>query len=89
MNEKILLASEDIHFPDVNESFSQYLSFRFYRENLENLKDETKDSINIFLKSISEIEDEFVSVLQNQRSKNPELNDYGFESVVTFMEENY
>ena len=40
-------------------SFSQYLSFRFYRENLDQLKGRTKDSINNFLKTISEIEKNF------------------------------
>ncbi len=75
---------------DINNSFSQYLSFRFYKENLDHLTDITKDSINNFLKSISEIEDEFMSVLQNQRMKNLELHDFGFDNEAgNYMEENY
>jgi len=71
-------------------SFSQYLSFRFYRENLDQLKDKTKDSINNFLKTISEIEEEFLIVLQNQQIKNLELQDLGIDHINTdYMEENY
>ena len=39
-----------------NNSFSQYLTFRFYKDNLEHLTDITRDSINNFLKSLNEIE---------------------------------
>jgi hypothetical protein len=71
-------------------SFSQYLSFRFYRENLDQLKDKTKDSINNFLKTISEIEEDFLIILQNQQMKNLELHDLGFDHTHTgYMEENY
>lgn len=69
--------------------FSQYLSFRFYKENLEHLTDITKDSINNFLKSISEIEEDFMSILHNQRNKNSvDLRDLGLEGE-GYMEENY
>ncbi|HEY2721686.1 MAG TPA: hypothetical protein VGI82_08175, partial [Chitinophagaceae bacterium] len=71
---------------DSNDNFSHYLSFRFYKENLDHLKDRTKDSINNFLKTISEIEDEFVSILQHQQ---PELPMYELEVPVSYMEENY
>lgn len=81
--------SRDIHGSDENENFSQYLSFRFYKENLENFKDKTRDSINIFLKTISEIEDEFIGILQTQQSKPTELDDFGFETTAAYMEENY
>ena len=75
---------------DENNSFSQYLSFRFYRENIDHLTDITKDSINNFLKTISEIEEEFLIVLQNQQMKNLELQDLGFDHNSTdYMEENY
>jgi len=75
---------------DINNSFSQYLSFRFYKENLDHLTDITKDSINNFLKTISEIEDEFISILQSQRMKNLELHDFGFDKDTgSYMEENY
>ena len=71
-------------------SFSQYLSFRFYRENLDQLKDRTKDSINNFLKTISEIEEEFLITLQNQKMKNLELQDLGFDpNNAYYMEGNY
>jgi hypothetical protein len=53
------------------------------------LTDVTKDSINNFLKSISEIEDDFVNALHNQRKKNLELHDFGFEGEGVYMEENY
>ena len=77
--------------PEVDEnSFSQYLSFRFYKENIDHLTDRTKDSINNFLKTISEIEDEFISILQSQRMKNLELHDFGFDKDTgSYMEENY
>jgi len=75
---------------DENNSFSQYLSFRFYRENIDHLTDITKDSINNFLKTISEIEDEFVNILQSQRMKNLELHDFGIDvETGGYMEENY
>lgn len=89
MNERLLLADQDIHTPDSNDGFSHYLSFRFYKENLDHLKDKTRDSINNFLKTISEIEDEFVSVLQNQQPDNLEQHEYGFDTTVAYMEENY
>jgi len=75
---------------DINNSFSQYLSFRFYKENIDHLTDITKDSINNFLKTITEIEDEFLSILQSQHMKNLELHDFGFDNEpVSYMEENY
>ena len=71
-------------------SFSQYLSFHFYKENLDHLKDRTKDSINNFLKTVSEIEDEFLDTLKAQRMKNMEMHDLGFENDANmYMEENY
>lgn len=77
--------------PGANEenSFSQYLSFRFYKDNIDHLTDVTKDSINNFLKTISEIEDDFVNALQSQRRKSLELQDLGFDAEGTYMEENY
>ena len=85
------LASQQSSFEaDQNNSFSQYLSFRFYKENLDHLTGITKDSINNFLKTISEIEDEFVNILQTQRMKNLELHDFGFDNETSaYMEENY
>ena len=91
MDEKTRLAnhqpssqSEDTY------SFSHYLSFRFYKENLDHLKDMTKDSINNFLKTVSEIEDEFLNTLKAQRMKNWEMLDLGFENEAgIYMEENY
>jgi hypothetical protein len=71
-------------------SLSQYLSFRFYKENLDHLKDRTKDSINNFLKSVSEIEDDFLNTLKAQRMKNWEMSELGFENETgIYMEENY
>jgi hypothetical protein len=85
------LASQQSSFEvDPNNSFSQYLSFRFYKENLDHLTGITKDSINNFLKTISEIEDEFINILQSQRMKNLELHDFGFDNETSaYMEENY
>ncbi len=83
------LVSQSFSVEESN-SFSQYLSFRFYKENLDQLKDRTKDSINNFLKTISEIEDEFLIILQDQQMKNLELRDLGFDQSNTiYMEENY
>lgn len=73
-----------------NNTFSQYLSFRYYRENIHHFTDATKDSINNFLKSISEIEEDFLSTLKNQRMKNLGLHDFGFDGDGgVYMEENY
>ena len=69
--------------------FSHYLSFHFYKENLDHLKDRTKDSINNFLKTVSEIEDEFLNTLKTQRMKNWEMRDLGVENEAGYMEENY
>lgn len=75
--------------PASNESssFSQYLSLRFYKDQQ---SDATKDSINNFLKSTSEIEDDFLLMMQQQQMKNLELHDFGFNSdAINYMEENY
>ena len=72
-----------------NRNFSQYLSFQFYRENLDHLTTITRDSINNFLKTISEIEDEFVSILQSEDATNRELNHPGVNEKLAYMEENY
>jgi len=82
--------SQPLPETEENNSFSQYLSFRYYKENLHHFSDVTKDSINNFLKSISEIEEEFLSTLKNQRVKNLELHDFGFDGDRgIYMEENY
>jgi hypothetical protein len=85
------LADSQLSFPetDENSSFSQYLSFRYYKENLDHFTGITKDSINNFLKTISEIEDDFVNTLRTQRMKNLELQDFGLGSEAGYMEENY
>jgi len=81
---------QDAYKQDANNSFSQYLSFRFYKENLDQLADKTKDSINNFLKSITEIEEEFMNIMRTQQMKNRELHDFGFETEgIIYMEENY
>ena len=72
-----------------NTSFSQYLTFRFYKDNFDQMTDATKDSINNFLKSISEIEDDFVTALQSQTMNNMELQNFGFGNGTVYMEENY
>jgi hypothetical protein len=72
----------------VGSSFSQYLSFRFYKDNLTHLTDITKGSINNFVKSISEIEEEFVAMIKSP--SRIDLHDFGFNpDGVGYMEENY
>ena len=91
MDENTRLANHQppLETEDTN-SLSQYLSFRFYKENLDHLKDRTKDSINNFLKTVSEIEDDFLDTLKAQRMKNWEMSDLGFENETSiYMEENY
>ena len=85
MNKKITeLVSQHTHSPnEESNSFSQYLSTHF-RENLDHLAGLTKDSINNFLKTISEIEDEFVAIVKGQQGNNLELDHLG-----PYMEENY
>ena len=91
MDEKTRLANhESLSQTEDTNIFSQYLSFHFYKENLDHLKDRTKDSINNFLKTVSEIEDEFLTTLKAQRLKNWEMLDLGFENETSiYMEENY
>ena len=90
MDERTRLAKHQPLSQEDTNSFSQYLSFHFYKENLDNFKDRTKDSINNFLKTVSEIEDEFLSTLKIQRVKNWEMRDLGFENEAgMYMEENY
>ena len=85
-----LPSQQPISETEENNNFSQYLSFSYYKDNLHHFTDATKDSINNFLKSISEIEDEFLSTLKIQRMKNLELHDFGFDGEVgVYMEENY
>jgi hypothetical protein len=89
-NKTTLASQQPFLESEENNSYSQYLSFRFYKENLDHLTGMTKDSINNFLKTISEIEDDFVNALQNQRIKNLELHDFGFDGETgAYMEENY
>ena len=90
MDEKILADHQTLTDAEDTNSFSQYLSFRFYKENLDHLKDRTKDSINNFLKTVSEIEEEFLSTLKSQRMKNWEIHELGVENDASvYMEENY
>jgi hypothetical protein len=90
MDEKMLANHQPLAQPEDTTSFSQYLSFRFYKDNLDHLKDRTKDSINNFLKTVSEIEDEFLTTLKSQRMKNWEMRELGFENDASvYMEENY
>jgi len=91
MDERTRLANDQPlqQIEDTN-SFSHYLSFHFYKENLDHLKDMSKDSINNFLKTVSEIEDEFLNTLKTQRMKNWEMHELGFENEPgRYMEENY
>ena len=89
MDERMLANHESASHEDIN-TFSHYLSFRFYKENLDHFKDRTKDSINNFLKTVSEIEDEFLNILKSQRMKNWEMRDLGFENDAgMYLEENY
>ena len=70
--------------------FHSIYHFDSYKENLDHLKDRTKDSINNFLKTVSEIEDDFLNTLKAQRLKNWEMRDLGFENETSiYMEENY
>jgi len=90
MDEKTLANHQPLSEPEETNIFSQYLSFHFYKENLDHIKDRTKDSINNFLKTVSEIEDEFLNTLKNQRMKNWEMRELGFENDKSmYMEENY
>ena len=91
MDEKTRLAiDQPLSQAEDSNIFSHYLSFHFYKENLDHLKDRTKDSINNFLKTVSEIEDEFLNTLKAQRMKNWEMIDLGFENETgIYMEENY
>lgn len=90
MEEKTLAGHRSNSSTEDSNSFSQYLSFRFYKENLDHLKDRTKDSINNFLKTVSEIENEFLDTLKAQRIKNWEMPELGFENDTgKYMEENY
>ena len=87
-----LNSQQDSRNPIENQSFSHYLSFRFYKKNLDHFTDFTKDSINNFLKTMSEIEQDFLNVLQSQGKKNIELHEFRFENEVSnsiYAEENY
>ena len=91
MHDNAILASRQTSSAlDESNSFSHYLSFRFYKDNLDHLGAATKDSINNFLKSISEIEDNFLLITQQQQIANLELHDFGLDTTAaSYMEENY
>ncbi len=90
MEENTLLVSRrESYIPDVNESFTQYLSDHLYKKDLDHLREITNDSINNFLKTIAEIEDEFLSVAKIPDQKNPELHSFGFSLKEQYLEENY
>jgi hypothetical protein len=90
LDNTILDSRQNSSASDESNSFSHYLSFRFYKENLDHLSTATKDSINNFLKSISEIEDDFLLMMQQQQISNLELHDFGLDTTAaSYMEENY
>jgi len=91
MHDNAILASRhSAPVLDESNSFSHYLSFRFYKDNLDHLSNATKDSINNFLKSISEIEDDFLLMMHQQQIINMELHDFGLDTAAaSYMEENY
>lgn len=89
MNEQMLPASGVPDAFDNNDNLSPYLSFRFYKEDIDNLKHDPTDSINNFLKTISEIDDEFVSRLQSQQFTDTASNEQGIGTTMAYMEENY
>jgi len=85
-----MLANHHPSPPEDTTGLSQYVSFRFYKENLDHFKDRTKDSINNFLKTMSEIEDDFLDTLKAQRMKTWDIRDLGFDNQAgVYMEENY
>jgi hypothetical protein len=89
-NSTMLVNSQPSSATGDNNSFSQYLSFRFQKENVDHSDDATKGSINNFIKSNSEIDEDFLTILQSQPVNNLELHDFGFtDNVVGYMEENY
>ena len=91
MHDNAILASRhSSSVLDESNSFSHYLSFRFYKDNFNHLGTATKDSINNFLKSISEIEDDFLLMMRQQQITNLELHDFGLgTTAASYMEENY
>ena len=91
MHDNAMLASRQSSSAlDESNSFSHYLSFRFYKDNLDHLSSATKDSINNFLKTISEIEDDFLLMMHQQQISNLELHDFGIDTrAANYMEENY
>ena len=90
MRDNAILASGQSSPLDESNSFSHYLSFRFYKDNLDHFGTATKDSINNFLKSISEIEDDFLLMMQQQQITNLELHDFELNiTAASYMEENY
>ena len=91
MHDNAILASRQTSSVfDESNSFSHYLSLRFYKDNADHLSTATKDSINNFLKSISDIEDDFLLMMQQQQITNLELHDFGLDTeAASYMEENY
>lgn len=72
-----------------NNNFPEYLSLHFYRENLDHISGFTKNSINNFIKTIAEIEDEFLSMIKIPEQKKHELHSFGFDTPEPYLEENY
>jgi hypothetical protein len=90
MSEKTTkLASLQTPAKEDNNNFPGYLSLHFYRENLDHIAGLTKNSINNFIKTIAEIEDEFLSVIKIPEQKKPELHSFGFDTNEPYLEENY
>ncbi len=90
MNKDMIeLANPQTHPAEETNSLSQYLSFQFYNGNIDQLTGFTKDSINNFLKTITEIEDEFRTMMKGPQIKDQELHGFGFDHSEQYMEENY
>jgi hypothetical protein len=89
MNEQSVIAGHPRNSRSEGNELSQFLSFEFYKENLGHLTDKTRDSINNFLKTISEIEDEFVNVENHQQPASLGFLEMETETNIFYMEENY
>jgi len=88
-NAPMLARPQTLPSPDDPSRLSQHLSFDFYKRNMEGMTRAPKESLNNFLKTISEIEDEFVSISQDQENSELALAHHTPGSKIAYIEENY
>ncbi|HEY0433800.1 MAG TPA: hypothetical protein VGC95_08010 [Chitinophagaceae bacterium] len=92
MKDASLLAGHPELPPNENDVLARSYSFRFYTDDVNHIARGTKDSIDNFLKTISEMENEFATIFHGEEGQHDSVSNFSsltFSSANAFLEENY